>query len=169
MESRMQPDRTTLLNSTGLDRGDGTECAKMDSSMCHRATVMSAVTRIGGILILGAFLPLAAQTPADSVRPNWRRVGGPTVDLALAAPATGPVSRVWFTSDGSHLYALTESGRTFESTDLETWAPVANTMPLPDLPAATDLRTPESGARLVSHPRDSRRVYAQGDRHLYRS
>jgi uncharacterized protein (TIGR03437 family) len=91
------------------------------------------------------------------------------VDLALAAPATGPVSRVWFTSDGSRLYALTDSGRTFESTDLETWAAVANTMPVPDLPAATDLRTPEAGARLFPHPRDSRRVYAQGDRHLYRS
>src|SRR5882724_4048147 len=91
----------------------------MDTLMCQGATTR---TGIAGLFILTA-LTAAAQTAPDAARPNWRRVGGAAIDLALASPATGPVSRVWFSADGSRLFALTAGGRVFESADLETWAP----------------------------------------------
>ncbi|HTM51265.1 MAG TPA: hypothetical protein VL285_21365 [Bryobacteraceae bacterium] len=88
------------------------------------------------------------------------------MDLALASPATGPVARVWFSADGGRLYALTASGRTFESADLETWSPSANPPQPPGPPAAGSGLSPVPGARL--YPQDSRRAYALAA-HLYRS
>src|SRR4051812_48098884 len=94
----------------------------MDTLMCHRAT-RSQVR--AWVFILTA-LTAAAQTATTPSRPNWRRVGSAAIDLALASPATGPVSRVWFSPDGSRLYALTAAGRVFESTDMETWTASVN-------------------------------------------
>src|SRR6266852_954316 len=136
----------------------------MDTLMCHRATSW-AKSRVAWILILTAFTA-AAQTPAGPARPNWRRVGSAAVDLALASPATGPVSRVWFSSDGARLYALTASGRLFESADLETWSVAVNPAQPPNVVGAAAVRLPEAGARL--YPQNSGRVFALGA-HLYRS
>src|SRR5579859_1172192 len=133
----------------------------MDTLMCQRATVW-----IAGLLVVAA-LPAAAQTAAGPVRPYWRKVGNSTIDLSLASPATGPVSRVWFAPDGSRLYALTASGRVFESEDLETWSASAS----PSVPAATApsaARLPVAGARLYTDPLNSQRTFALAG-HLYRS
>src|ERR1700724_1365819 len=92
----------------------------MDTLMCQRAT-----NWIAGMLLLAA-VPAAGQTAANPARPYWRKVGNSTMDLALASPATGPVSRVWFSPDGSRLQALTANGRVFETQDLETWSASAN-------------------------------------------
>lgn len=87
----------------------------------------------------------AAQTA-----PQWRRVGSSAAELMLASPATGPVDRVWFSSEGSLLYARTRSGRVFQTPDFETWTPATSVAepsePLPGLP----VRTPEAGARVIS-------------------
>ncbi len=105
------------------------------------------------------------QTAADPVRPNWRRVGSFTMDLALASPAAGPVSRVWFSSDGSRLFAQTAEGRIFESGDMETWTVPTNPVSPPDVTAAEG-KNPVSGAKL--YPQDSKRIFALGG-HLYRT
>jgi len=96
----------------------------------------------------------------------WRHVGGSAVELTLASPATGPVERVWYSPNGSTLYAHTRSGRIFETTDFEVWTPsaVAVEPPLPAAPAVE--RLPEAGARVV--PAGFGRVYALG-RQLFRS
>src|SRR5438105_9010697 len=125
----------------------------MDTLMCQSATVRA---RIAGVLLFTALTAAAQTTPA---RPSWRRIGSAAIDLALASPATGPVSRVWFSADGSRLYALTTAGRVFESGDLETWSPAANSITPPS-------RVEGTGHRLYTQ--DSRRLFAIRD-HLYRS
>jgi uncharacterized protein (TIGR03437 family) len=126
----------------------------MDTLMCQRATAW-----IAGMLLL-AGLPAVAQT-------HWRKVGNTTMDLALASPATGPVSRVWFSADGSRLFALTANGRVFESQDLETWSASAN--PSAPSDAGSEVgKPPVSGARVYADPRNSQRVFALAA-HLYRS
>src|SRR5438445_5320584 len=137
----------------------------MDTSMCHRGTIYRRATAMAAMLCMAA-LTAAAQTSANPSRPAWRRIGGGAMDLALASPATGPVSRVWFSPDGSRLYALTVSGRIFESADLETWSAPANPVQLPNLPETTAIRPPVFGAKL--YPQDSRRAFALGA-HLYRT
>src|SRR5258708_11436999 len=134
----------------------------MDTLMCQGATTRP---RTAGLFILTA-LTVVAQTAPDAARPNWRRVGGAAIDLALAPPATGPVSRVWFSADGSRLYALTATGRVFESADLETWSPTADPAQPPALPEGRRIVDPLSTARL--YPQDSRRSFALGA-HLYRT
>src|SRR6266704_700374 len=132
----------------------------MDTLMCQSATVRA---RIAGVLLFTALTAAAQTTPA---RPSWRRIGSAAIDMALASPATGPVSRVWFSADGSRLYALTAAGRVFESADLETWSAVANPPQPPNLASTAAARLPVVGAKL--YPQDARRVYALGA-HLYRS
>ena len=126
----------------------------MDTLMCQRATAWIA----GLLLVTG--LPATAQT-------RWRKVGSTTMDLALASPATGPVSRVWFSVDGSRLYALSASGRVFESQDLENWSAASNPSAPPD-PGAVTGKAPVGGARMYPDPRNSQRVFALAG-HLYRS
>lgn len=140
----------------------------MDTLMCHTATSGRRKTRrqawIAGALLLAA-IPAAAQLPP---RPNWRKVGSFTMDLALASPATGPVSRVWFSADGSRLYALSAAGRVFESDDLETWkASVNPPAPPPDLSSSL-VRPPVPGAKLFTHPQNSTILFALSAQ-LYRS
>src|SRR5258705_13213421 len=131
----------------------------MNALMCQRATRERARAGILGIFFLTA-LTAAAQTPA------WRRIGSAAVELALASPATGPVSRVWFSADGSRLYALTATGRVFESADLETWSVAANPVQPPNVPNSVNVRLPGAAAKL--YPQESGRVFALGA-HLYRS
>src|SRR6266478_5652986 len=132
----------------------------MDTLMCQSATVRA---RIAGVLLFTALTAAAQTTPA---RPSWRRIGSAAIDLALASPATGPVSRVWFSPDGSRLFALTAAGRVFESVDLETWSPAVDPAQPPALAETAGARLPAAGARL--YPQDSRSAFALGA-HLYRT
>src|SRR5579863_5831093 len=133
----------------------------MDTLMCQRGTGSWIV----GLLFLAIPAFAQTQTPANPARPNWRRVGSFTMDLALASPATGSVSRVWFSSDGSLLFAQTAEGRVFESADMETWAIPANPVSPPEA-VTGEGKAPESGARL--YPQDAKRILALGA-HLYRT
>src|SRR5437763_10411398 len=77
------------------------------------------------------------QTASDSVRPDWRKVGGTSLELMLASPATGPVDQVWFGPDGRTLYARTHAGKVFETVDFESWS--ASTTPPPHPETSTTL------------------------------
>jgi uncharacterized protein (TIGR03437 family) len=87
----------------------------------------------------------------------------------LAAPATGPVDEVWFSADGSQLFARTHAGRTFQTTDFESWsAAAAPPEPLALVPVTDSRRLPEPGTRVVAAPWNRARYYALGT-NLYRS
>jgi uncharacterized protein (TIGR03437 family) len=100
--------------------------------------------------------------------PDWRQVGGSSVELMLAAPATGPVDSVWFSADGTTLYARTASGRVFRTSDFETWAPFQTVAEPVSLMDAIPARAPETGARIVTAAFRPGRLYALG-RNLFRS
>jgi uncharacterized protein (TIGR03437 family) len=90
------------------------------------------------------------------------------VELMLAAPATGPIDAVWYGPAGSRLYARTQSGKVFETSDFESWQPaVGATEPAPLL-AAPAARLPEASARAWAIPGNLSQIYALG-RNLYRS
>jgi uncharacterized protein (TIGR03437 family) len=126
--------------------------------VCHKETVRATVRAITLVLALACLA--SAQTSA------WRRVGTSSVDLLLASPATGPVDRVWFSPSGGTLYARTESGKVFATSDYEVWQPSANAPePVPQ-PTPLLARLPEPGAHVTAA--GFGRVFA-GGRQLYRS
>ncbi|SPF38730.1 conserved exported hypothetical protein [Candidatus Sulfopaludibacter sp. SbA4] len=127
--------------------------------MCHKATLRGTLCLF--TLALAGTIPAAAQT-------DWRQVGGTSVELMLAAPATGPVDRVWFSPDGSVLYARTPSGKTFQTANFETWVPAADVPVPPRLTPPEPVRLPEHGATVVTTPANRTTIYALG-RQLFRS
>lgn len=114
-----------------------------------------------------ASLALAGAVPSPA-ETEWRKVGGASVELMLAGPATGPVDRVWFSPDGSVLYARTVSGKTFQTANFETWVPASEAAVPPRPPAAQAVRLPENGASAVAAPNNRATVYSLGQ-HLFRS
>ena len=116
-----------------------------------------------------AAVPAMGQTPSEAQRLDWRKVGSMSVDLMLAAPATGPVDDVWFGPEGRTLYARTHSGRVFETIDFENWTAAAAPAARVDSNIATSTeRLPAPNAVLRASPADTRRVYALAA-HLYAS
>jgi uncharacterized protein (TIGR03437 family) len=113
-------------------------------------------------LVLGGALLAAGQTP------DWRKVGGFSVELMLASPATGPVDQVWFGPDGTTLYARTHLGKTFRTSDFETWSPAADAPEAPLQVTPAFARLPETRARVVAASFSQSRIYALG-RQLFRS
>ena len=129
--------------------------------MCHKGTV-SRWRYLWIAPVATGFL--AAQTaPVE-----WRRVGSPSMEVGLASPATGPVETVWYSADGSRLYARTHSGRLFETMDFETWSPAQGPSEPGDTPVPAADRLPEPGAKLVTAATSPGRIYALGTQ-LYRS
>ena len=129
--------------------------------MCHKETIR--FSRYLSVVLLAAGI-LPAQTPPL----EWRRVGGPSMEVGLASAATGPVQSVWYSPDGSRLYARLSGGRTLETIDFENWTPAeAPADPADPAPPPVD-RLPESGAKLVVSPSAPGRIYALGNQ-LYRS
>jgi len=114
---------------------------------------------------------LAAGVVAPAqMRPDWRKVGSSSVELALASAATGPVEHVWFSPDGGQLYARTAAGRTYVTSDFETWltaAPLAARSEARLQPAEA-ARLPEAAASAVMAAPDRAHIYAIGQQ-LFRS
>lgn len=124
--------------------------------MCHKAT-----KRVPALVLVLAALAAAQTAPA------WRRVGGASVDLSLASPATGPADRVWFSPAGV-LFARAISGKIFQTADFEIWAPASAETEVPAAIPATAVRAPESGAQIVSVAGDRSSIFGLG-RHVSRS
>jgi uncharacterized protein (TIGR03437 family) len=101
-----------------------------------------------------------AQTPG-TVRPDWRHIGNSVIGMALAAPASGPVERLWYSPDGLRLYVRTAAGAVFETADFEKWRPSSAVPPAGD-PNAAAASVP-LGTRGVRAGADGRRLYAYGE------
>jgi uncharacterized protein (TIGR03437 family) len=72
------------------------------------------------------------------------------MELALPSLATGPVDRVWYSADGSSLYAKTASGRIFGTSDFEQWRLLTDSKISPPAqlqPAASSV--PESNFKIA--------------------
>jgi len=111
---------------------------------------------------------MGAVCATAQTRPDWRKVGSSAVELLLASPATGPVERVWFSPDGSQLFARTAAGKTFVTIDFETWTPADKAAaPSAEVQAAA-ARLPDTSARVITAAGDPSRLYALG-RQLSRS
>lgn|SRR5271165_3626809 len=104
--------------------------------MCRHATTLSATRNVLLLAVLGVVAPgallgqsaneVAGSNGVSNGAPNnielsWRHIGNSAIEAGLPSLATGPVNRVWFGADGSTLYALTASGRTYQTSDFETW------------------------------------------------
>ncbi|MGA2883246.1 MAG: hypothetical protein ABSG13_30220 [Bryobacteraceae bacterium] len=110
----------------------------------------------------------AGQASGQTGGIGWRRVGNSAIELPLPSLATGAVDRVWYSPDGSNLYAKTASGRIFQTSDFEQWRLVTDpkvTPPTEEDPAVS--RVPEAGIKLASQ-RAGGRLYGVG-RQAYRS
>ncbi len=112
-------------------------------------------------------LALAGAVGA-SAQTDWRRIGGSAADLRLAGPVTGAMTNVWFSADGSVLYAQTGSGKVFETQDFENWEPAANAPAPPATVIRQPIRKPEPGAVYMATSADSTQTWGLG-RQLYRS
>lgn len=130
-------------------------------------------------LILAALLAggaMLAQTrvegvPNNDVVPDWRRIGNSVIEASLASVATGPVDRVWYSPDGSLLFALTRSGRVYLTQDFANWKPAEDDAPAPPPEAGEQdaaAYLPERGARIRSQSLRQGLVYAVGT-DVYRS
>jgi uncharacterized protein (TIGR03437 family) len=112
-----------------------------------------------------AFATGFAQAQAQ---PEWRKVGPSAADLRLASAATGPVSQVWFSPQGSILYARMPNGQTFQTADYETWFPAPGEEAPPPPPQVEVVRRPEPGASVMAVSAGGAVVFA-GNRNLHRS
>jgi uncharacterized protein (TIGR03437 family) len=113
------------------------------------------------VLALAGVLGASAQT-------DWRPIGASAIDMHLAGPVTGSMAHVWYSADGSLLYAQTTAGKTFQTQDFETWepAPAASTPPTPIV--RQPVRKPEPAAVYVATSEDSEQLWGLGQQ-LYRS
>ena len=106
--------------------------------MCRKSTVLA---------LLLPFLLGEGLVHAQAARADWRHNGSLSLDLsaggaALAGPSSGPVERVWYGDNGSTLYALTQSGKVFETGDFEVWRPSRQLL-LPRLPPVRPIVCPK--------------------------
>ena len=100
---------------------------------------------------------------------DWRHIGNTAIDLAFPSVATGPVDRVWYSSDGSTLYVRTLSGRIFQTTTFEQWRRVLDSKVVP--PNRENPQTPsvpEPKLKVTAQVAGSGRLYGVG-RDAYRS
>jgi hypothetical protein len=132
--------------------------------VCHKGTRWVR----WATLVAAGWTVVWGQTATNAPAPKWRQIGNDAVDIALAAPATGPVDAVWYSADGTRLYARARSGRVFETVDFEHWT-ASLIAPAPPAEApATVQRAPAPNVRLVAAQTDPMRVFALGQ-HVFRS
>ena len=124
------------------------------------------------ILPLGLFVQAYGQSGSQAVpltATGWRHIGNSAIELALPSVATGPVDRVWYSPDGSALYAKAVSGRVFQTSDFEQWRLVADfkvSPPAEQQPAVVS--APEPNFKLAGGAERTGRLYGIGQ-DAYRS
>ena len=136
--------------------------------MCLRNTLGGIPTGLVAMVALSATLSLAQTQPVP--RPDWHRIGNAALDLSLAAAATGPLVRVWYSEDGSQLFSRNLAGRTFTSKDFENWQllPVSATV-IPPTPEELPVPVrPEPNLRVRTQAGSIAKIYAVG-RFVYKS
>ncbi len=128
----------------------------MKPVVCHKGTVRVSVL-IQSLVLATSLTAWAQQAP------DWRKVGGESVQASLASPVTGPMDRVWFSADGSLLYARTSAGQTFQTTDFENWV-AADAMPPAEQESSSGVRAPEpsAGVRYINASATPYRTFALG-------
>jgi uncharacterized protein (TIGR03437 family) len=130
--------------------------------MCREATVR--LVSATALLVVSTWCAQAQPVTLD-----WRHIGNSAIELSMPSVTTGPVNRVWYSEDGSILYARTVSGRIFETTDFEQWKLVQDqsvTAPASVNPEAVTV--PESGMKVRRQPAGAGRIYGVGH-NAYRS
>ena len=124
--------------------------------MCRRATIR--LIAAAGLLVASVG-PGRAQTPVL----DWRHVGNAAIEMALPSVATGPVARVWYSPDGSTLYARTASGHIFETKSFEQWQRVSDsTVAAPNREHPSVAAFPEPRLKAVVEAPGSNRMYGVG-------
>jgi uncharacterized protein (TIGR03437 family) len=110
--------------------------------------------------------PLPASGQTGTI--GWRHIGNSAMELALPSLATGAVDRVWYSPDGSSLYAKTASGRIFNTADFEQWTLVKDSKVSPPAEEEPSLPSaPEANFKLWRSG-SAGRLYGVG-RDVYRS
>src|SRR5215831_13625063 len=142
-------------------RGKAANAIEWMSVVCHKGTSRIRLATVAAIACSAVW----GQSATDPATPRWRHIGNDAVEVALAAPATGPVDAVWFSADDTRLYARTRSGAIFETLDFENWVPAPSAPPPPADAAVTVPRVPAPNVRLVAA---SGRVFAYGQQ-VFRS
>jgi len=116
-----------------------------------------------------AALMVSGLLGAQTAELDWRHIGNSALELGLPSVATGSVDRVWYSADGSTLYARTRSGRTYQTTDFEQWRRVADSKAAPPVQAiAPAASSPESALKASVAATAAGRLYAIGSQ-AYRS
>ena len=98
---------------------------------------------------------------------GWRRIGNTVFDAGLASPAGGAATRVWFSADGTTLYARMANGLVFRTTDFEAWKAAPAVEPAAPLEVQA-ARRPEGAVALRAGRSRDPRIYAVG-RYAFRS
>lgn len=88
--------------------------------------------------------------------------------MQLASPVTGPVMQVWYSDDGSLLYALTKSGKLFQTLNFESWPPATDDPKPPATFNRAPARIPDPSATYVALRSDSEEMWGLGSQ-LFRS
>src|ERR1700687_5425228 len=121
--------------------------------MCRRdATKFAAAIGLAAATVWSAY--------GQPIALDWRHIGNSAIELALPSVATGAVDRVWYSQDGSTLYARSAFWRIFQTGDLEGWNAVSDRKilsPAQENPAA--VRLPETGLRVSGQALGSNRYY----------
>jgi uncharacterized protein (TIGR03437 family) len=134
--------------------------------MCQYGTSLRAGWQRRGNAAFGVLAALlGAGAALAQARPDWRHIGNSAVGMALAAPASGPVDRLWYSPDGSRLYVRTAAGTVFVTADFEKWAPSSAAPPAAD-PDAPTASVPSGTRGVRAAPADTRRLYAYGEQVL---
>ena len=128
--------------------------------MCQKGTTRT-LARLAA-LALAAVAAVSAQTT------DWRRIGNSSADIQLASPVTGKVIQVWYSDDGSLLYALTASGKLFQTLNFESWDPATGDPKPPAIFNRAPARTPDPSATFVALRSDSVEMWGLGSQ-LFRS
>ncbi len=132
--------------------------------MCRRTTIRA----VGQAGLAALPLCVLGSIFAQGTGVGWRHIGNSAIEMALPSAATGPVDRVWYSPDGLSLFAKTNSGRVFRTSDFEQWQLVTDSKATPPVGDEAAAATTPEAAFKVSRAGAGGRLYGIGQ-DVYRS